>query len=35
VSINRIAPILTVTDLASAIREHAQVLELRVVMDMG
>jgi predicted enzyme related to lactoylglutathione lyase len=34
VSINRIAPILTVTDLASAVREHTQVLGLRVVMDM-
>jgi predicted enzyme related to lactoylglutathione lyase len=35
VSINRIAPVLTVTDLATAIREHTQVLGLKVVMDMG
>jgi predicted enzyme related to lactoylglutathione lyase len=35
VSINRIAPVLPVTDLATAIREHTQVLGLKVVMDMG
>jgi len=34
-SITRIVAILTVDDLATAIREHTQVLGLRVVMDMG
>lgn len=31
----RIVPILTVSDLAQAIREHTAVLGLEVVMDMG
>jgi predicted enzyme related to lactoylglutathione lyase len=35
VSVQRIVPVLTVDDLASAIREHTLVLGLRVVMDMG
>lgn len=33
-AIERIVPILTVNDLPSAIREHTEVLGLRVVMDM-
>ncbi|HET9501399.1 MAG TPA: VOC family protein [Marmoricola sp.] len=33
-SVERIVPILTVTDLQTAIREHTSVLGLRVVMDM-
>lgn len=33
--IERIAPILTVDDVATAIREHTAVLGMRVVMDMG
>lgn len=34
-STERIVPILTVSDLAVAIREHTDVLGLEVVMDMG
>jgi predicted enzyme related to lactoylglutathione lyase len=34
VKIERIVPILTVSDLARAIREHTDVLGLEVVMDM-
>jgi predicted enzyme related to lactoylglutathione lyase len=34
-SITRIVPILTVDDLATAVREHTGALGLRVVMDMG
>jgi predicted enzyme related to lactoylglutathione lyase len=34
-SITRIVPILTVDDLATAVREHTRALGLRVVMDMG
>lgn len=34
-AIERIAPILTVSDLATAIAEHRAVLGMRVVMDMG
>lgn len=33
--IERIAPILTVDDLAAATAEHSDVLGMRVVMDMG
>jgi predicted enzyme related to lactoylglutathione lyase len=33
--IERIAPILTVDDLATAIAEHTAVLGMHVVMDMG
>ena len=33
--IERIAPVLTVDDLATAIDEHVGVLGMRVVMDMG
>lgn len=33
--IERIAPILTVDDLATAIDEHTSVLGMQVVMDMG
>lgn len=33
--IERIAPILTVDDVATAIREHTAALGMRVVMDMG
>ncbi len=33
--IERIAPILTVDDLATAIAEHTGVLGMQVVMDMG
>jgi len=33
--IERIAPILTVDDLATAITEHTGVLRMRVVMNMG
>lgn len=33
--IERIAPILTVDDLATAIAEHTGILGMRVVMDMG
>jgi predicted enzyme related to lactoylglutathione lyase len=33
-SITRIVPILTVDDLATAVREHTGALGLRVVMDM-
>jgi predicted enzyme related to lactoylglutathione lyase len=33
--IERIAPILTVNDLATAITEHTGVLGMRVVMNMG
>lgn len=35
VHINRIAPILTVDDVATAVTEHTSVLGMRVVMDMG
>lgn len=34
-AVERIAPILTVTDLPTAVREHTAVLGLRVVMDLG
>lgn len=33
--IERIAPILTVHNLATAIREHTSILGMHVVMDMG
>lgn len=33
--VERIAPILTVRDVAAAVAEHASVLGMRVVMDMG
>lgn len=33
--IERIAPVLTVDDLATAITEHTGVLGMRVVMDLG
>ncbi len=33
--VQRIAPILTVDDVATAIAEHTEVLGMRVVMDMG
>ena len=33
--IERIAPILTVDDVATAVTEHTAVLGMRVVMDMG
>lgn len=35
VKIDRIVPILTVTDLTEAIREHTAVLGLEVAMDIG
>ena len=34
-NIERIVPILTVTDLAQAVRQHTEVLGLRVLMDNG
>ncbi|GAA4421842.1 VOC family protein [Georgenia halophila] len=34
-NVERIVPVLTVTDLAEAIREHTRVLGLQVVMDNG
>lgn len=33
--IERIAPILTVDDVATAVAEHTAVLGMRVIMDMG
>ncbi|KGN33689.1 glyoxalase [Knoellia sinensis KCTC 19936] len=33
--IQRVVPILTVTDLAAAVRCHSEVLGLRTVMDLG
>lgn len=33
--IERIVPDLTVTDLGGAVRQHTQVLGMRVVMDQG
>ncbi|WP_166846170.1 VOC family protein [Isoptericola sp. BMS4] len=33
--IERIAPVLTVDDVAAAVREHTAVLGMRVVMDLG
>jgi len=35
VKIERIAPILSVNDVATAISEHTGILGMRVVMDMG
>jgi catechol 2,3-dioxygenase-like lactoylglutathione lyase family enzyme len=35
VKIGRIVPILTVPDLAAAVRQHATILGLEVVMDLG
>lgn len=35
VRIQRVVPILTVRDLAEAVRQHTDVLALEVVMDMG
>jgi hypothetical protein len=35
VSVQRVVPDLTVTDLAQAVRQHTAVLGLEVVMDHG